>query len=100
MNFILLTEKVKEAQKKFLESNDLDLNNPKIISILNQLEFIVRYSEQEVDPKSQLKSGEAFTYSIIASREFASPSELTLKKYLDQVSIEMFSDDYRIISKE
>lgn len=99
MNFILLVEKAKEAQKRILESNYIDLNNSKILSILNQLEFIIKYSEQLVDPKTQLKSGEKFTYSIIASREFASPSELVIKEYLDQVSRELFSEDYKIIEE-
>ena len=86
MNFILLTEKTKQAKKAILESNCIDLNNSQILSILNQLEFIIKYSEQSLDPKSKLKSGETFTYSIIASREFTSPNQLAVKEYLDQVS--------------
>lgn len=99
MNYILLTEKAKKAQKVILESNCIDLNNPQTLSILNQLEFIIKYSEQLLDPKSQLKSGETFTYSIAASREFTSPNEIAIKEHLDQVSREMFSEDYKIIEK-
>jgi hypothetical protein len=94
MNFILLTKKTKIAKNKISASGAIDLNSSIIISILQQLEFIIKYSEQGVDPRSQLKKGQTFTYSVLASREFCSPSELSLKNFLDEVSQEMYSDDY------
>lgn len=95
MNFILLTKKAKIAKNKISVSGVIDQNSPSILSILQQLDFIINFSGQGIDPKAQLKTGQTFTYSVIASREFCSPDELDLKKYLDDVSREIYSDDYK-----
>ena len=48
--------------------------------------FIRDNANRGKDPAIELGDERKFTYSIIASREFASPAELELKEYLDEVS--------------
>jgi hypothetical protein len=94
MNFMLLTKKARVAKNRIIASDVIDQNSTLILSILQQLEFIIKYSEQKIDPRSQLKTGQTFTYSVLASREFCSPEELAIKNLLDEVSREMYSEDY------
>jgi hypothetical protein len=94
MNFISLKKKAQIAKNKISISDSIDQNSSIILSILRQLEFIIEFSSREIDPRTQLKTGQTFTYSVLASREFCSPSELLLKKHLDEVSREMYYDDY------
>ena len=54
-------------------------------SIKNQMVFIKKYADQNIDPKAQL-DGNQFTYGIISSREFSSPDELEVKALIDDVS--------------
>lgn len=54
-------------------------------SIKNQMIYIKKYADQNIDPRSQL-NGNTFTYGIILSREFASPDELKVKLLIDDVS--------------
>ncbi|WP_028773311.1 hypothetical protein [Shewanella waksmanii] len=94
MNFVSLTKKAKVAKNIITGSKFIDKSNSSVVSILRQLDFIINHSEQGDDPRTKLKGGQKFTYSIIASREFCSPDELKVKSYLDELSREMYHDDY------
>lgn len=54
-------------------------------SIKNQMIFIKKYADQNIDPRTKL-DGNQFTYGIISSREFSSPDELEIKALIDDVS--------------
>lgn len=54
-------------------------------SIKNQMIFIKKYADQNIDPRIKL-DGNQFTYGIISSREFSSPDELEIKALIDDVS--------------
>lgn len=55
-------------------------------SIRQQMIFIRDKADQGKNPLDELESSRYFTYRILASREFASPEELEIKKYIDHVS--------------
>lgn len=55
-------------------------------TIKTQMEFIKKYAECGINPKSQLGDN-TFTYAIIASREFASPAEMVIQEKLDNITI-------------
>ncbi|MBU2968390.1 hypothetical protein KO527_03345 [Pseudoalteromonas sp. C2R02] len=94
MNFNKLTKTANFAKNKITSSRVLDQKNPIIISIIQQLSFITKHSCQGVDPRTRLRNGQTFTYSVLASRELCSPEELKIKQLLDAVSHVMYSDDY------
>lgn len=83
-----------QAIDKFNNQNIIDINEPSIQSILAQLNFIANCAKQGKNPRSSLPEGQAFTYGIISSREFASPEELELKKYLTAVDKELYPEAY------
>lgn len=63
--------------------------------IIEQITFISKCAKNGKNPRKVLMEGQSFTYSILASREFASPEELELKAKLDKVSRALFPEDYR-----
>jgi len=98
MNNYKLTKAAIFAKNKITSNSVLDKKTPIIISIIRQLSFIAQYSSQGVDPRTQLKNGQTFTYSVLASRELCSPEELKIKQLLDEVSQVMYSS-YKITYK-
>lgn len=58
-----------------------------LTSIKNQMVFIRDNAAVGKNPSKELASGTTFTYSIISSRELASPDELVLKGLIDDVTI-------------
>jgi len=94
INFLLLTDKAKAAKKYLLNSHCVDLSNPMHKSILKQIDFIIKCAEKGNNPTEELPTGQTFTYSVIASREFSSPEELAIKNRIDEMSQELYYDDY------
>ncbi|QLE86795.1 hypothetical protein FLM48_18000 [Shewanella sp. Scap07] len=94
MDLVLLEQKARIAKDIITGSKFIDKSNLSIAPILGQLDFIISHSEQGSDPRAKLKNGQKFTFSIIASREFCSPDEQKVKSYLDELSREMYHDDY------
>lgn len=95
INYLLLTDRAKEAHEYFLKSHVLDLSNPSHQSILKQIEFIIKCAAKGKNPTEELPAGQTFTYSVIASREFSSPDELAIKKRLDEMSQALYYQDYQ-----
>ncbi|HSC68630.1 MAG TPA: immunity protein Tsi6 family protein [Cellvibrio sp.] len=94
MNFMKLEQAALLAIDKFLNQNLININEPSIQSILAQLNFIASCAKEGKNPRNSLPDGQAFTYGIISSREFASPEELELKKYLTAVDKELYPEAY------
>ncbi|MCS6234260.1 hypothetical protein G3495_03785 [Shewanella baltica] len=94
MNLFVLIKKAKLAKEGIVNSNVLNVNKPFVTSMLNQIDFIIQHAEKGNNPILQLKAGQTFTYSVLASRELSSPDELKIKELLDDVSEEMYSSDY------
>lgn len=72
-------QKIDNYVKRNGSSNSLD-------SIRNQMVFIRDSAKKNKHPVTMLKDDNKFTYSIIASRELASPEELELYDYIVEVS--------------
>jgi len=94
MDFTKLAATATLARKALLEHGQINGNSAVCDSIISQLDFIIKHANNCCDPRSKLTQNQTFTYSILASREFCSPDELTLKEYLDAVSREMYPEDY------
>lgn len=94
MNLLKVEQAALRAIEKFLNQNIVDVKEPPIQSILTQLEFIAHCASQGQNPRNSLPEGRSFTYGIISSREFSSPEELELKKYLTAVDEELYPESY------
>ncbi|UUA72875.1 MULTISPECIES: hypothetical protein [unclassified Cellvibrio] len=57
-----------------------------LTSIKNQMIFIRDNAAAGKNPSKELASDTTFTYSILSSRELASPDELVLKELIDDVT--------------
>jgi len=79
----ITADKAIEKINEFVDKNGS--TNP-INSIKNQMLFIRNSASEGKHPVSVLDNDEKFTYSIIASRELASPEELELYDYITEVS--------------
>lgn len=55
-------------------------------SIKSQMRFILDAALSDKNPLHLLPKDKPFTYSVLASREFASPEEMKIKACLDEVS--------------
>ena len=86
MNFIKLKESAIVAIKKIDEFGIKNGESDQLESIKQQMIFIRDNAINGKDPSLELGDDRKFTYAIIASREFASPEELDLKEYIDEVS--------------
>lgn len=94
MNLLKIEQTALQAIDKFNNQNVIDISESSIQSILAQLKFIADCAKQGKNPRNSLPEGQAFTYGIISSREFASPEELELKKYLTAVDKELYPEAY------
>lgn len=72
-----------EKINSFIKENG---NSGPLQSILNQMIFVRDNAAKGQHPADVLKEDEKFSYSIIASREFASPDEMELKEFITRVS--------------
>lgn len=95
MNLLTVEKVALQAIDKFTNQTVVNMNEPAIQSILAQLNFIASCAKQGKNPRSSLPEGQKFTYGIISSREFASPEELELKKYLTAVDKELYPEAYK-----
>ncbi|EIK46963.1 hypothetical protein O59_000984 [Cellvibrio sp. BR] len=95
MNLLNVERAALQAIDKFTNQKIINTNDPSIQSILAQLNFIASCAKQGKNPRSSLPEGKSFTYGIISSREFASPDELELKKYLIEVDKELYPEAYK-----
>ena len=95
MNFLKVEQLALQAIDKFTNQKVINTNEPSIQSILTQLNFIASCAKQGKNPRNSLPEGKVFTYGIISSREFASPEELELKKYLTAVDKELYPESYK-----
>lgn len=86
MNFAKLEEQASVAINEIDQFVATNGGSDQIESIKQQMLFIRDNANRGKDPAIELGDERKFTYSIIASREFASPAELELKEYLDEVS--------------
>ncbi len=95
MNFSKVEQAALQAIDKFTNQKVIDINQPSIQSIMAQLNFIASCAKQGKNPRHSLPEGKVFTYGIISSREFASPEELELKKYLIALDKELYPEAYK-----
>ncbi|MEE3079997.1 MAG: hypothetical protein VX341_11720 [Bdellovibrionota bacterium] len=79
----------KDALEYIHLQKDVSLNDPTLISIISQLEFIYKCSTSMKNPFKELPKDVSFTYGIISSRALASPRELKIKEILNQLDTEM-----------
>jgi len=86
MNFAKLEEQASVAINEINQFVAANGGSDQIESIKQQMLFIRDSANNGKDPAIELGDERKFTYSIIASREFASPAELELKEYLNEVS--------------
>ena len=95
MNFSKVEQAALQAIDKFTNQKVIDINQPSIQSIMAQLNFIASCAKQGKNPRHSLPEGKVFTYGIVSSREFASPEELELKKYLIALDKELYPEAYK-----
>jgi hypothetical protein len=94
MDFTRVEKSALKAIEKFLNQNVVDINEPFMQSIPDQLKFIADSEKKGKIPRNSLPEGKTFTYGIISSREFASPEELELNEYLTSVGMELYPEEY------
>ncbi len=87
MDFKKLNDRANVAINELDKFIDYYGPSDQIDSIKQQMIFIRDNAASGKDPSIELGNEVKFTYAIIASREFASPEELELKEYLDEVSL-------------
>lgn len=85
MNLKKLLEKTERAILELEKYSSRFGSTDQIDSIKQQMIFLRENAASGKNPINEL-GDKKLTYGIIASREFASPDELELKGYLDNVS--------------
>jgi len=82
-NLTMAAEEVLMELSLFINKNG---SNPQLDSIRNQMLFIKKHSEKNINPVKMLDLDREFTYGIISSREFSSGEEMRIKEKLNDVS--------------
>ena len=85
MNYYDLQKAAKSAIESIDEFSQVYGGNNVLASIKAQMSFVYTHALNLENPTEHLNQN-PFTYSVLASREFASPEELAIKEKLDKVS--------------
>ncbi|GGB22203.1 immunity protein Tsi6 family protein [Agarivorans gilvus] len=94
MNYKKLSEAANKALDEFSKRNVSTIDTVIYDSIIEQMRFINSEASLGHDPRKSLPDGKTFTYGIISSRAFASPDELQLKRLLEDVTSNLYPEDF------
>lgn len=94
MNYKLLYQAAATALSELSKKNISSIELAVYDSIIEQLKFILHEANLGNDPRDSIPRGQTFTYGVISSRDFTSPEELKLKRFLDDVTLHLYPEDF------